>query len=102
MVRSEVAQLRGVLAHERHGTVGDPDALAVQVNDSVVIFLQVVFGQRVGKKRSVQDRQLVLAHGVGYRRGKTNRVLIVNAVERQALVGLKGRQSQSLPGEQVL
>ena len=84
------------------GTERHPDALLVQVDVAVLFFQHQVLGQRAGKEGAMEDGEFVMPRGIGDGEGEHGGVLVVDAVEVDALVGLEGRETESLPVQDVL
>src|ERR1017187_3225004 len=101
-MRGKVAQVTWITTRDGHGTVGNPDAFPIEIGYAGCRVACLFFRTSSGKERPVQDRQRWLSRWIRNGDRKDAGILVVHAVELNALVWQEGSQSQALPAEQIL
>lgn len=102
VMRGKVTQMPWLAALDGHGAVGNPDAFPIEISYAGCRVACLFLWTRAGKERPVQERQRRLSRGIRNSDREDAGVLIVNAVERNAVIRLEGGQAQSPPVEQII
>ena len=101
-MQGEVAEVIGLIAGLAQRTVGNPDALSMEIHRAGRRLAGRFLGTSPGKERPVEDRHGRFPLRIGDGDGEDAGILVVHAVELDAVIRAEGRQPQTLPVEQVL
>ena len=102
VMRGKVAQVIGLTALDGHVTVGNPDAFPMEIRDAQSRVACLFLRTSSGKERPVQDRQCRLSRWIRNGDREDAGILVVHAIELDAVIRLESCQPQSLPVEQIL
>ena len=102
VMQGKVAEVIGLIAGLAQWTVGNPDALSMEIHDAGRRLAGRFLRTSPGKERPVEDRHCRLPIRIGNGDGEDAGILIVHAVELDAFIRAEGREPQTLPVEQVL
>src|ERR1017187_1915664 len=95
----KMAQMTRITALNGHGTVGNPDAFPIEIGYARCRIACLFLRTSSWKKRPVQNRQGRLSRWIRNGDRKDAGILVVHAVELNALIRQEGNQSQALPVE---
>src|ERR1017187_1188100 len=98
-MRGKVAQVTWITTRDGHGTVGNPDAFPIEIGYARCRIAYLFLRTSSWKERPVQDRQGWLSRWIRNGDRKDAGILVVHAVELNALIRQEGNQSQALPVE---
>ena len=101
-MQGKVAEVIGLIASLVQWTVGNPDALSMEIHHAGRRLADRFLGTSSGKERSVEDGHCRFPIRIGNGHGEDAGILVVHAVELDAFIRAEGREPQTLPVEQVL
>src|SRR5271157_6143628 len=101
-MQGKVAEVIGLIASVTQWTVGNPDALTMEIHDAGCRLAGRFLRASPGKEGPVEDGHCRFPIRIGNGDGEDAGIFVVHAVELDALVRTEGREPQTLPVEQVL
>src|SRR5208337_2578036 len=100
-MQGKVAEVIGLIARVTQWTVGNPDALPMEIHDAGRRLADGFLRTSSGKERPVEDGHCRLPIRIGNGDGEDAGIFVVHTVELDAFIRAEGRETQSLPVEKV-